>query len=68
MMTGFNLKEAIIEALTELGGVGTSDQVKGYLKTKFGKEWEEYHQKNKHVKHVSLSIHLLKNLEKQVFV
>ena len=39
MATTFNLKEAIIESLTTLGGYGTSSQVREVIKSKYGKDW-----------------------------
>jgi hypothetical protein len=41
MTPPFNLKEAIIEALTTLGGSGTSSEVKEYIRSKFGKDWKD---------------------------
>ena len=37
----FNLKEAIVEALTTLGGSGTASQVNEYIKSKYGKDWKD---------------------------
>jgi hypothetical protein len=36
----FNLKSAIVEALTDLGGSGTVSQVREYIKTEYGKDWK----------------------------
>jgi hypothetical protein len=36
-----NLKEAIIEALSSLGGCGTISDVKGYIFSKYGKRWKD---------------------------
>ena len=37
----FNLKEAIVEALTILGGSGTTADVREYVKSKYGKDWKD---------------------------
>lgn len=37
----FNLREAIVEALTSLGGFGTASQVREYMKSKYGKDWKD---------------------------
>lgn len=37
----FNLKSAIVEALTNLGGSGTVSQVREYVKSKYGKDWKK---------------------------
>lgn len=36
----FNLKDAIVEALTTLGGSGTVSEVREYIKSKYGKDWK----------------------------
>lgn len=41
MVPGFNLKVAIVEALTALGGTGTTSEVREYLKSKHGKDWKD---------------------------
>ena len=38
----FNLKNAIAEALTNLGGSGTASQVREYVKSKYGKDWKNF--------------------------
>jgi hypothetical protein len=37
----FNLKNAIVDALTSLGGSGTSAEVREYVKSKYGKDWKD---------------------------
>jgi hemerythrin len=37
----FNLKDAIVEAITTLGGSGTAPQVRKYIKLKYGKDWKD---------------------------
>jgi hemerythrin len=37
----FNVKDAIAEALTSLGGSGTVSQVRDYIKSKYGKDWKD---------------------------
>lgn len=37
----FNLKDSIVEALKTLGGSGTEDEVRAYMKSKYGKDWKE---------------------------
>ena len=37
----FNLKDAIVEAITSLGGSGTAPQVRKYIKSKYGKNWKD---------------------------
>ena len=37
----FNVKDAITEALTSLGGSGTASQVREYIKSKYGKDWKD---------------------------
>ena len=37
----FNVKDAITEALTSLGGSGTASQVRDYIKSKYGKDWKD---------------------------
>jgi hemerythrin len=37
----FNLKDAIVEALTTLGGSGAAPQVREYIKSKYGKDWKD---------------------------
>jgi hypothetical protein len=37
----FNLKDAIVEALTSLGGSGTPTEVREYVKSKYGKDWKD---------------------------
>ena len=41
MVPVFNLKEAIIEALSATGGTGTASDVREYIKSKYGKDWKE---------------------------
>jgi predicted GIY-YIG superfamily endonuclease len=41
MVPGFNLKEAIVEALTALGGSGSASEVRQYIKSKYGKDWKD---------------------------
>jgi hypothetical protein len=41
MVSGFNLKEAIVEALTAIGGTGTASDVRDYIKGKYGKDWKD---------------------------
>jgi hypothetical protein len=41
MFTGFNLKEAIVEALSAVGGTGTASDVREYIKSKYGKDWKD---------------------------
>jgi hypothetical protein len=36
----FNLKDLIVEALTALGGAGTAEEVRQYIKSKDGKDWK----------------------------
>ena len=36
----FNLKDLIVEALTALGGDGTAEEVRQYIKSKDGKDWK----------------------------
>lgn len=36
----FSLKDAIVEAITSLGGSGTAPQVRKYIKLKYGKDWK----------------------------
>ena len=40
MVSVFNLKEAIVEALTALGGSGSASAVRQYIKSKDGKDWK----------------------------
>ena len=40
MAMAFNLKDAIVEAVTGLGGSGTAVEVREYLRSKYGKEWK----------------------------
>jgi hypothetical protein len=37
----FNLKDAVVEALTSLGGSGTASEVREYIKSKYGKDWRD---------------------------
>lgn len=37
----FNLKNAIVEALKDLGGSGTASQVREYIKSEYGKDWKD---------------------------
>ena len=37
----FNLKDSIVEALNALGGSGTVAEVRGYIKSHYGKDWRE---------------------------
>jgi hypothetical protein len=37
----FNLKNAIVEALTTLGGSGTASEVREYIKSNYGKDWKD---------------------------
>jgi len=37
----FNLKDAVVEALTSLGGSGTASDVREYIKSKYGKDWKD---------------------------
>ena len=37
----FNLKDAIVEAITTLGGSGTVSEVREYIKSKYGKDWKD---------------------------
>ena len=37
----FNLKDAIVEALTTLNGSGTASQVREYIKSNYGKDWKD---------------------------
>jgi len=37
----FNLKNAIVEALTSLGGSGTPAEVREYVKARYGKDWKD---------------------------
>jgi hypothetical protein len=37
----FNLKDAIVEALTSLGGSGTASEIREYIKSKYGKDWKD---------------------------
>ena len=37
----FNLKNAIVEAITTLGGSGTVTEVREYIKSKYGKDWKD---------------------------
>ena len=39
-MAAFNLKEAITEALSSLGGSGSAAEVREYIKSKFGRDWK----------------------------
>ena len=41
MVPGFNLKEAIVEALTALGGSGSASDVRQYIKSKYAKDWKD---------------------------
>ena len=41
MVPGFNLKEAIVEALTALGGSGSALDVRQYIKSKYAKDWKD---------------------------
>ena len=41
MVPVFNLKEAIIEALSATGGTGTASDVREYIKSKYGKDWKD---------------------------
>ena len=41
MVSGFNLKASIVEALNALGGSGTATEVRGYIKSKYGKDWTD---------------------------
>jgi hypothetical protein len=41
MVPGFNLKEAIVEALTALGGSGSASEVRQYINSKYGKDWKD---------------------------
>jgi len=41
MVPFFNLKESIVEALNALGGSGTVAEVRGYIKSHYGKDWRE---------------------------
>ena len=41
MVPGFNLKEAIVEALSAVGGTGTASDVREYIKSKHGKDWKD---------------------------
>jgi len=41
MAPSFNLKEAIVEALTASGVTGTASEVRQYIKSKFGKDWKD---------------------------
>jgi hypothetical protein len=41
MVSGFNLKDSIVEALTALSGSGTATEVRGYIKSKYGKDWTD---------------------------
>jgi hypothetical protein len=41
MVPIFNLKEAIVEALTSLGGSGSASEVREYIKSKYGKDWKD---------------------------
>jgi hypothetical protein len=36
----FNLKDLIVEALTALGGAGTAEEVRQYIKSMHGKDWK----------------------------
>jgi hypothetical protein len=37
----FNLKDLIVEALTALGGAGTAEEVRQYIKSRHGKDWKK---------------------------
>jgi hemerythrin len=37
----FNLKDAIVDAITTLGGSGTASEVREYIKSKYGKDWKD---------------------------
>ncbi|TRO46513.1 hypothetical protein E2P60_05160 [Candidatus Bathyarchaeota archaeon] len=41
MVSGFNLKDSIVEALNALSGSGTATEVRGYIKSKYGKDWAD---------------------------
>ena len=41
MVPFFNLKDSIVEALNALGGYGTVAEVRGYIKSHYGKDWRE---------------------------
>ena len=41
MVPVFNLKDSIVEALNDLGGSGTATEVRGYIKSKHGKDWKD---------------------------
>jgi hypothetical protein len=41
MVPIFNLKEAIVEALTSLGGSGSASEVREYIKSRYGKDWKD---------------------------
>ena len=41
MVSGFSLKDAIVEALSALGGSGTASEVRDYIKSKYGKDWKD---------------------------
>jgi len=41
MVPVFNLKDSIVEALSALGGSGTATEVRGYIKSKYGKDWKD---------------------------
>jgi len=41
MVPVFNLKDSIVEALNALGGSGTATEVRGYIKSKYGKDWKD---------------------------
>jgi hypothetical protein len=36
----FNLKDLIVEALTALGGAGTAEEVRQFIKSRHGKDWK----------------------------
>ncbi len=39
-MAAFNLKEAITEALNSMGGFGSAEEVREYIKSRFGRDWK----------------------------
>jgi len=41
MVPVFNLKDSIVEALNALGGSATATEVRGYIKSKYGKDWKD---------------------------
>jgi hypothetical protein len=37
----FNLKDSIVEALNALGGTATANEVRAYVKSKYGRDWKD---------------------------